>query len=182
MDSTKGMFNSELFSLMKDSAVLLNFSRDKLVNEKDLLAALEENQISRYVTDFPTDGIVGKDKIILLPHLGASTAEAEDNCATMAVEQLMDYIENGNITNSVNFPAVNLGPINGDNRIAVITKGEPNPIKLAAAMFADLSINAIVGNVRGEYGYALISTKDLVKSAPKVDGVVRVRVIQTDEM
>src|SRR5699024_10419724 len=133
-----------------------------LVNEKDLLAALEENQISRYVTDFPTDGIVEKDKIILLPHLGASTAEAEDNCATMAVQQLMDYIENGNITNSFNFPAVNLGPINGDNRIAVITKGEPNPIKLAAAMFADLSINAIVGNVRGEYGYALISTKDLV--------------------
>ena len=180
-DSTKGMFNSELFSLMKNSAVLLNFSRDKLVNEADLLTALAENQIGRYVTDFPTDGIIGKDKIILLPHLGASTAEAEDNCAAMAVEQMMDYIENGNITNSVNFPAVNLGPISGDNRIAVITKGEPNPVKLAAAMFADLTINTIAGNVKGEYGYALISTKDLVKSVPKVDGVIKVRVIQPDE-
>ena len=181
MDSTKGMFNRELLGKMKDSAVLLNFSRDKLVNEADLLDALEKDQLRGYVTDFPTDGIIGKEKIILLPHLGASTAEAEDNCASMAVDQIMDYIENGNITNSVNFPAVNLGAIHGDTRIAVITKGEPNPVKLAAAMFADLPLNAIAGNVRGEYGYALVSTNARVKSVPKVDGVIRVRVIQSDE-
>lgn len=181
MDSTKGMFNEELFSLMKDTAVLLNFSRDKLVNEADLLIALEEGKIAKYVTDFPTDGILGKDGVICLPHLGASTAEAEDNCATMAVMQTMDYIENGNIVNSVNFPAVNLGPRTGDNRIAILTKGEPNPVKLASAMFANINIKAIAGNVRGEFGYALISTDDTITSVPKVDEVLKVRVIQPDE-
>ena len=125
--------------------------------------------------------MLGKEGVICLPHLGASTAEAEDNCATMAVEQTMDYIENGNIVNSVNFPPVNLGPRTGDNRIAVITKGEPNPVKLAAAMFADINIKAIAGNVKGEYGYALVSTDDMLTSVPKVDGVIRVRVIQPDE-
>lgn len=181
MDATKGMFNRELFSLMKEGAVLLNFSRDKLVKEDDLLAALSEGTPRKYITDFPTDGVLGKEGVICLPHLGASTAEAEDNCATMAVEQTMDYIENGNIVNSVNFPPVNLGPRTGDNRIAVITKGEPNPVKLAAAMFADINIKAIAGNVKGEYGYALVSTDDMLTSVPKVDGVIRVRVIQPDE-
>lgn len=181
MDSTKGMFNRELFGLMKEGAVLLNFSRDKLVQEEDLLAALADGTPGKYITDFPTDGVLGKDGVICLPHLGASTAEAEDNCATMAVEQTMDYIENGNIVNSVNFPKVTLGPRTGDNRIAILTKGEPNPIKLASAMFADISIKAIAGNVRGEYGYALISTDDTVTSVPKVDEVIRVRVIQPDE-
>lgn len=182
MDTTKGMFNRDLFAVMKDNAVLLNFSRDKLVNEADLLEALDAGKLAKYVTDFPTDGVLGKDKVIAIPHLGASTAEAEDNCATMAVLQLMDYIENGNITNSVNFPAVNLGPMKGDNRIAIITKGEPNPVKLAAAMFADINIKAIAGAARGEYGYALISTDDIITSVPKIDEVVKVRVIQPDEM
>ncbi len=181
MDATRGMFNADLFSLVKEGAVLLNFSRDKLVKEEDLLAALSEGALKKYITDFPTDGVLGKEGVICLPHLGASTAEAEDNCATMAVEQTMDYIENGNIVNSVNFPPVNLGPRTGDNRIAVTTKGEPNPVKLAAAMFADINIKAIAGNVKGEYGYALVSTDDMLTSVPKVDGVVRVRVIQPDE-
>lgn len=182
MDSTKGMFNAELFTVMEDGAVLLNFSRDKLVNEPDLLSALETGKLGQYVTDFPTDGVLGKEGVIAIPHLGASTAEAEDNCASMAAEQLMDFIENGNIINSVNFPAVNLGPRKGDNRIAILTKGEPNPIKLASAMFADLNITAIAGNVRGEYGYALVSTNDMVQSVPKVDEVIKVRIIQPDEI
>ena len=175
------MFTEELFYLMKDGAVLLNFSRDTLVIEADLLAAMESGKVGKYVTDFATDGTFGKDGIIVLPHLGASTAEAEDNCATMAVEEIMDYVENGNITNSVNFPAVTLGPVRGDNRIAIMTKGEPNPVKLATAMFADLNIKAVVGGVRGEYGYALLSTDDTVTSVPKVDEVIKVRVIQPDE-
>ena len=181
MDSTKGMFNAELFAAMKDGAILLNFSRDKLVDEGDLLAALESGKVAKYVTDFPTDGVLNKDGVIALPHLGASTAEAEDNCATMAVNQIMDFIENGNIVNSVNYPAVNLGPRKGENRIAVLMKGEPNPVKLASAMFADVNIKAVAGGTRGEYGYALIATDDLITSVPKVDGVVRVRVIQPDE-
>ncbi len=181
MDSTKGMFNAELFAAMKDGAILLNFSRDKLVDEDDLLAALESGKVAKYVTDFPTDGVLNKDGVIALPHLGASTAEAEDNCATMAVNQIMDFIENGNIVNSVNYPAVNLGPRKGENRIAVLMKGEPNPVKLASAMFADVNIKAVAGGTRGEYGYALIATDDLITSVPKVDGVVRVRVIQPDE-
>ena len=181
MDSTKGMFNAELFGLMKDNAVLLNFSRDKLVNEPDLLAALAEGKPAKYVTDFPTDNVLGKDGVICLPHLGASTAEAEDNCASMAALQTMDYIENGNIVNSVNFPAVSLGERTADNRICVLTKGEPNPLKLASAMFSDINIKAVAGNVRGEYGYALISTDEQITSVPKVDGVIKVRVIQPDE-
>lgn len=181
MDSTKGMFNAELFGLMKDNAVLLNFSRDKLVNEPDLLAALAEGKPAKYVTDFPTDNVLGKDGVICLPHLGASTSEAEDNCASMAVLQTMDYIENGNIVNSVNFPAVSLGERTADNRICVLTKGEPNPLKLASAMFSDINIKAVAGNVRGEYGYALISTDEQITSVPKVDGVIKVRVIQPDE-
>lgn len=180
-ENTKGMFNAELFAQMKGGATLLNFSRDKLVNEADLLSALAEGNLKRYVTDFPTDGLLGAEGVIALPHLGASTAEAEDNCASMAADQLMDYIENGNIVNSVNFPQVNLGPRKGENRIAILTKGEPNPIKLASAMFANLNIKAIAGNVRGEYGYALIATDDMVQSVPKVDEVISVRVIQPDE-
>ena len=180
-DSTKGMFNRELFALMKQGSVLLNFSRDKLVSEEDLLAALADGTLKNYVTDFPTDGVLGKEGVIALPHLGASTAEAEDNCATMAVKQTMDYIENGNITNSVNFPAVNLGPRTGDNRICIFTKDEPNPIKLASAMFADVNIRSVAGSVRGAYGYAIVSTDDMITSVPKVEGVIRVRVIQPDE-
>lgn len=182
MDSTKGMFNKELFDLMKDGTILLNFSRDKLVAEEDLLAAVASGKLAKYVCDFATDGTLNKENIIILPHLGASTAEAEDNCAAMAVSQMMDYIENGNIVNSVNFPAVNLGPRKGDNRICIITKGEPYPVKLAAAMFANINIKSIAGSTRGEYGYALISTDDIITSVPAVDGVLKVRVIQPDEI
>ena len=177
MDSTKGMFNEELFSLMKDTAVLLNFSRDKLVNEADLLIALEEGKIAKYVTDFPTDGILGKDGIICLPHLGASTAEAEDNCATMAVEQTMDYIENGNIVNSVNFPAVSLGAKTSPCRVAIATKDVENPLKLASDLLADYKVTAISGNVRGAYGYVLANLAEAVTEVPSVDGVIRVRII-----
>ena len=99
-EATKGMFNAELFAAMKDGAVVLNFSRDKLVKDADLLAALESGKISQYVTDFPNDALVGKAGVVLLPHLGASTEEAEDNCAVMAVQEIRDYLENGNIVNS----------------------------------------------------------------------------------
>lgn len=178
MDATKGMFNAELFAAMKDGATLLNFSRDKLVNEADLLAALESGKVAKYVTDFATDGILNKDGVIALPHLGASTAEAEDNCATMAVNQIMDYIENGNIVNSVNFPAVNLGPRKGEARIAVLMKGEQNPVKAASDLLAGVTIKAAAGGVRGEYAYALIAAEEAPAEIPQADGVIKVRVIK----
>ena len=190
-DSTKGMFNEELLSCVKSGAVFLNFSRDKLMDEGALIKALNADneaplgKISKYVTDFVTAGIHGRPDVIVLPHLGASTAEAEDNCAAMAARELMDYIENGNIVNSVNLPAVSLGPVAADEtRVAVITKDEPDPVRLASAMFADNVIKAAAGGTRPSsdgaalYGYALLSLAQPVTSVPKVDGVVRVRVLQ----
>lgn len=176
--STNGMFNDEIFDAMKESTVLLNFSRDKLVEDSALISALKAGKIKKYVTDFLTESIHGLPGVIGLPHLGASTAEAEDNCATMAVEEIMDYIENGNIINSVNFPNASLGPIGNENRIAVMTKGVENPVNLAIKMFDGIEITGIVGGTKGDYGYALISTKTTITSVPKFDGVVKVRVIQ----
>lgn len=124
-DKTAKMVNKKLFDKMKEGTILLNFSRDKLVDEEDLLSAIEAGKVAKYISDFPNDNTVGKDNIVLIPHLGASTKEAEDNCATMAVLQLMDYIENGNITNSVNFPSCNLGVIPaGKQRISILAKSD----------------------------------------------------------
>ncbi len=179
IDSTKEMFNKELIALCKPGAVLLNFARNLLVKEDDLLEALSEGKIKGYVTDFPTEGLLGKEGVLSIPHLGASTAEAEDNCATMATLQLMDYIENGNITNSVNFPNADLGPVAADeSRIAVMTYGVERPVQLAMEMFKDLDIEAAVGGVKGQFGYALISSKTFVEEVNVLPGVVKVRVIQ----
>lgn len=178
-DSTKGMFNSELFSLMKDSAVLLNFSRDKLVNDADLLKALDGGQLAGYVTDFPNDTLIGKDKIILLPHLGASTAEAEDNCASMAVEQMMDFFENGNIRNSVNFPAVDMGPIEDKGRIALFVKACDVDKFLNAEEFNGIKVIRSAGGVRGDFGYVLLEVDDDDISSTMFFGsdIIRARVL-----
>jgi hypothetical protein len=180
LPSTNGMFNAELLSCIKPGAIFLNFSRDKLVDEDAMIEALESGKISKYITDFATNGIIGRDDVVCMPHLGASTEEAEDNCAMMAAEEIMDYLENGNIRNSVNFPAVDLGPIGTQTRVALITKNEPYPAKLAAAMFADKNITAIAGATRGEYGYALVATDDEITEIPKLPEVLRVRVLTTD--
>ena len=175
--ATNGMFNADVFSQMKDGAVLLNFSRDKLINEADMLAALEGGKLKEYLTDFGTDGLVGKEGVVLLPHLGASTAEAEDNCATIAVTEIMDYIENGNITNSVNFPAVRLPKTEGETRIALLTKGVENPVD-AAINGLGIAVSGAAGGVRGDYGYALISTRDDIAEIPAITGVVRSRILK----
>jgi len=160
-DSTKGMFNRSLFELLKPSAILLNFSRDKLVNDSDLLEALESDKLAAYVTDFPNDSLVGNDKIILLPHLGASTAEAEENCAVMAVQQIKDYFRNGNIINSVNFPRVDMGPSDGAVRIAFFTKDCQNPEAVAAKELENHGIKAVKmqGGLKGRFGYVLAETE-----------------------
>ena len=159
-DSTKGMFNVELFAAMKEGAVVLNFSRDKLVKDADLLAALESGKVSQYVTDFPNDALVGKAGVVLIPHLGASTEEAEDNCAIMAVNQMRDYLENGNIINSVNFPKVDLGPIGDRTRIAFMTCDVENPVQAIAEYLseANIFVTKIAGGNKKGFGYVLAET------------------------
>lgn len=178
MDSTQEMIGADFFSRMKKDAVLLNFSRDKVIKEDDLLNALEEGEFAIYVCDFPTEKTIGNNKIILLPHLGASTHEAEENCARMVSRQVKDFIENGNITNSVNFPNVSLGEIGDENRIAIMTYGVENPVSLALSMFRGLDISSIAGDTKGHFGYVLISTTTDIASVPNHPGILRVRVIQ----
>ena len=135
-DATKKMINADVISSMKDGVLLLNFSRDKLVNEDDLLAQLESGKVSQYVCDFPNDKMVGKPGVILSPHLGASSEEAEDNCAEMAVKEIRDYFEDGNIINSVNFPKLDMGQRTSP-RIAFMVKDMANPIADIMDMLSD---------------------------------------------
>ena len=173
-DSTKGMMNKEVFDRMKDGAIFLNFSRDKLVNDQDLIAALNSGKVKKYVTDFPNDAVIGQKGVIALPHLGASSSEAEDNCAVMAIEQVMDYLENGNIVNSVNMPSCSLGPKKG-TRIAVISKADAGVLE----KFAAICEGDVVNKVRGDYAYTLAETDgDIDVSSIAGEGVIRVRVIK----
>lgn len=173
---TTGMVNKEMLSTFKKGAILLNFSRDKLVEEQDILEALSDETLSKYITDFATNGILDHDKITVTPHLGASTDEAEDNCAIMAADELMDYIEKGNIVNSVNFPRVTLDA-EGKNRVALLTKGEEDPLKLAQELFSGLTLTGMAGGLRGEYGYALLATNDEVTNVPTHDHITKIRVL-----
>ena len=175
-DSTKGMMNAVAFAQMKDGVKFMNFSRDKLMNDDDLLAALDSGKISTYVTDFADDAILNADKpnIIVLPHLGASSAEAEDNCASMAVTQVMDYLENGNIVNSVNMPAVSLGARKG-TRVSVIAKADAAAAVLAKV--AELGAADVASATRGNYAYILAEV-EADEAAIAIDGVIRVRILK----
>ena len=178
-DSTKGMMNKEVFDQMKDGAIFLNFSRDKLVNDADLMAAIDSGKIRKYVTDFATDELLHYNNVIAIPHLGASSAEAEDNCATMAALQTMDYIENGNIVNSVNFPAVSLGAKTG-TRIAVLSKANDTIISdvMAALNAKNAVISNIISKTKGNFAYTLVETPAAVDSLEIAnDSVIRVRII-----
>ena len=175
-DATKGMMNAEAFNQMKDGVMFMNFSRDKLMNDDDLLAALESGKIAKYVTDFADDAVLNADHpgIIVLPHLGASSAEAEDNCASMAVTQVMDYIENGNIINSVNMPKVSLVKRTG-RRLSVICKA--NAAADVLAKVAELELTNVVSGTRGEYSYILADLED--KQADlKIAGIIKARVLE----
>lgn len=174
MDATKGMIDAAAFAQMKDGVVFLNFARDKLVNDTDLLAALDSGKVKKYVTDFPNDAVIGKEGVIALPHLGASSAEAEDNCASMAANEIMDYLENGNIVNSVNMPACTLGPKKA-TRICVISKADAGALEKVAAI-AD---GDVINKTRGDYAYTLAETTgDVDESAITGDGIIRVRVLK----
>lgn len=174
MDATKGMIDAAAFAQMKDGVVFLNFARDKLVNDTDLLAALDSGKVKKYVTDFPNDTVIGKEGVIALPHLGASSVEAEDNCASMAANEIMDYLENGNIVNSVNMPACTLGPKKA-TRICVISKADAGALEKVAAI-AD---GDVINKTRGDYAYTLAETTgDVDESAITGDGIIRVRVLK----
>ena len=175
-DATKGMMNADAFAQMKDGVTFLNFSRDKLMNDDDLLAAIDHGKVAKYVTDFADDKVLNADReqIIVLPHLGASSAEAEDNCATMAVDQVMDYLENGNIVNSVNFPAVSLGARKG-NRICVIAKADAKAGEKVSEAYPGAEV---VCESKGDYTYVLAETSDAIDGSKiSGEGIIRVRVI-----
>lgn len=181
---TKGMLNKEKFALMKDGARLLNFARGDLVVNEDLLEAVETGKLSKYITDFAAQEFIGKDNIIVLPHLGASTPESEDNCARMAVQELKDFLENGNIKNSVNFPAVNQ-PRESKVRLCITNKNMPNILARISKLFADhnLNIENMVNRSRGDYAYTLIDTnddvrQDIIERIEAAEGIINVRVIK----
>ena len=153
LDSTKGMINKEALNMMKDGVILLNFARDLLADEQAVLNAIAAGKVRKYVTDFPNTTTAGKEGCIVIPHLGASTEEAEDNCAKMAVKEIMNYLENGNITNSVNYPNVDMGVCVSEGRVAICHKNVANMITKFTAAFGDLGINIenMMNKSKGEY-------------------------------
>lgn len=184
-DSTKGMFNKEAFAMMKEGVKILNFSRDTLVNDDDMIEALKAGKVGKYVTDFPNPKVVGVEGVIAIPHLGASTAEAEDNCAIMAVNELMDYLENGNIKNSVNYPNCDMGVCEQAGRIAIIHKNIPNMLSQFTSTFAkeNINISDMTNKSKGQWAYTLLdiespSTEAITQKIGEIEGVVKVRVIK----
>ena len=182
-DSTKNLINADTLAKCKEGVRILNFSRAALVNDADLKAALESGKVAAYVTDFPTDDVLGVDGVIAIPHLGASTPESEDNCASMAAKELMDYIENGNIVNSVNLPEVTM-PRSGEKRVCVIHKNIPNMLTAITGIFAgdNINIENLLNKSRSDYAYTMLDIcgADISAVAEKIgaiDGVIRVRVI-----
>lgn len=182
LPATKGMINKDLIANMKDGAIVLNYARPDLVVEEDIIAALESGKLRKYMTDLADENLINKPGIVSTPHLGASTKEAEDNCASMAVDELMDYIENGNIRNSVNFPPVSLDAEAGTTRVGILYKGEVDVTALLnEAVGADKVVKVEIGKSRTDYGYALALVKeDACKdclAGIKADGVIKVRVL-----
>lgn len=185
LDSTKGMFNKTAFDKMKDGVVILNFSRDTLVNEDDMKEALESGKVGRYVVDFPNPTTVNLPNTTVTPHLGASTQESEDNCAKMAVSEIRDFMENGNIKNSVNYPNCDAGVCSTEGRITVAHKNVPNMLTQFTGLFAkdNVNIENMVNKSRGDYAYTIFDIcseikEDIVKDLEAIDGVIRVRVIK----
>ena len=183
LDSTKGMINAQAISMMKENAVILNFARDRLADEEAVLKALDEGKIRRYVCDFPNPMTAGHKGVLLIPHLGASTEESEENCAVMAVGELRDYLENGNIRNSVNYPACSMGACRTAHRIAVAHKTSMNLSGAITEALSAMTCANMSNTSRGEYSYMLIDidsdlNEEAVKAAEAIDGVIRVRVVK----
>lgn len=185
LDSTREMINKACIAQMKKGVVILNFARDVLVNEDDMAEALETKQVKCYVTDFPNPKSANMEGAIVIPHLGASTEESEDNCAKMAVEEIMDYIDNGNIRNSVNFPACDMGVCKMAGRIAVLHMNVPNMIgQITGTLAADnVNISDMTNKSRDKYAYTLLDLESApdaltIQRLAEIKGVLRVRVIK----
>ncbi len=184
VDSTKGMINRASIDQMKDGVVILNFARDVLVNEDDLAEALKSGKVKKYVTDFANPKSVAMENTIVIPHLGASTEESEDNCAKMAVQEIMDYLENGNIRNSVNYPACDMGVKKTACRVAVLHMNIPNMIGQITGVLAagKINISDMTNKSRDKFAYTLMDlehTPDdiMVQKLNAIEGVLRVRLI-----
>ena len=185
MDSTKGMINKDAISLMKKDVVVLNFARDVLVNEEDMIDALESGKVKRYVTDFPNPLVAGVKGTIVIPHLGASTEESEDNCAKMAVKEVMDFLENGNIRNSVNYPNCDMGYRDGKTRITILHHNVPNMIGQFTTLLAEAGVNIsdMTNKSKKEYAYTMIDiegglNEEIKEKLGTIKDVLRVRVIE----
>ena len=185
LDSTRHMINADAFAKMKDGVILLNFARDALVDDDALEAALKGGKVRRYVTDFPNDKTANMAGVVAIPHLGASTEEAEDNCARAAVKQVMNYLENGNIINSVNFPNCDMGICSKAGRVTILHRNIPNSLsRFTGAMASEnINISDLVNRSRGEYAYTMLdldapAPDSVIEELQKIDGVLRVRVVR----
>lgn len=183
LDSTKKMINSDAIAKMKDGVVILNFARDLLVDEEAVLAAIDAGKVHRYVSDFPNPTTVGKTGVIVTPHLGASTAESEENCAVMAVKELRNFLENGNIKNSVNYPNCDLGICESASRLAICHKNVKGMISRFTDVLADTNIHNMSNASKGDFAYTLldldsaVSPKELAQ-VEAIEGVLKVRVVK----
>lgn len=184
-DETKGMINAEAISQMKEDVVILNFARDLLVDEKALVEALENGKVRKYVTDFANPVVAGAKNTLVTPHLGASTEEAEDNCAKMAVKELRNYLENGNIKNSVNYPNCDMGTCVTAGRIAINHRNTVNMISSFSKVLGDAGINIsdMTNKSKGNYAYTLLDVQtrpyqEVIEKLEKIDGVLRVRIVK----
>ena len=185
LDTTKKMVSADAIAMMKPNAIVLNFARDLLVDEEAMVAALEEGKIKQYVTDFANPIVAGKKGCIVTPHLGASTAESEDNCAIMAVREIRDYLENGNIVHSVNYPDCSMGACTKAGRIAILHKNVKGMISQYTTILGDADVNVadMTNKAKGDYAYSLIDvdtpvTDDVVEKLKAIDGVLKVRIIK----
>lgn len=185
LDSTKGMISRESIEMMKDGVVILNFSRDLLVDETALVEALENGKVKKYVTDFANPTVAGAKNTLVTPHLGASTEESEDNCAMMAVKEIRDYLENGNIHNSVNYPNCDMGQCMAAGRVAILHRNVVNMISQFTKMLGDagMNISDMTNKSKGDYAYTLIdletaAQQDIVEKLEAIKGVLKVRIVK----
>lgn len=184
IDATRDLINAERINIARDGAVIMNFARDGIVNEEAVLAALDSGKLNAFVTDFPNNANKNHPKVIALPHLGASTGEAEDNCAVMVADQLMDYLENGNIRNSVNFPEAIMPRADGA-RLTIANRNVPNMVGQISTLLADAGLNIVdmLNKSRGDLAYTIVDVEadtldaGLIDSISAIDGVLKVRVL-----